>query len=115
MSKDDLVYVKDIYDCIVKIDKFLDAISLEDFAGNDEKQDAVIRNYEVMGEAVSRIKNEYKLANANVPWRNIKSMRNFLIHNYDEVDIKLIYKSAKKDLTPLKSALEILLNANTKK
>lgn len=109
MSKDDLVYIKDIFDCIVKINKFLDAVSLEEFAGNDEKQDAVIRNYEVMGEAVSRIKNEYKLANANVPWRNIKSM------SYDEVDVKLIYKSAKKDLSPLKSALEILLNANTEK
>ena len=49
MSKDDLVYVRDIYGFILKINKFLESVSLEEFADNAEKQDAVIRNYEVMG------------------------------------------------------------------
>lgn len=112
MSKDDLVYVQDIYDHLLKVIKYLDSVSLEDFADNMEKQDAVIRNYEVMGEAVSRIRKEFKEEHNEIPWKLIKAMRNFLIHDYEEVDIFLIYKSANKDLPMLKIALEKLLIAN---
>ena len=112
MSKDDLVYVRDIYGFILKINKFLESVSLEEFADNAEKQDAVIRNYEVMGEAVSRIRKEFKDNNKQIPWRNIKAMRNFLIHDYEEVDLELIFKSAKNDLPSLKIELEKLLNIN---
>ena len=66
-----------------------------------KSQDSVIRRLEIIGEAARRISEETRKAYPNLPWREMIGMRNFLIHDYDDVDIHIVWKTVKKDLPDL--------------
>ena len=110
MSKDNIVYLGHILNCVLKIQEYMKGITLEQFINNDEKQDAVVRNFEVIGEATSRISDEFKIKNNQLPWRKMKAMRNFLIHDYEEVDLKLVWEAIMVDLPELKTNIEKIIN-----
>lgn len=110
MKKDDLVYIGHINECILKIEEYMNSISMDEFIINTEKQDAVIRNFEIIGEATAKISIEFKMSHNEFPWRKMKSMRNFLIHDYDEIDMNLIWETIKLRLPDLKAKIEKILN-----
>ncbi|NCN58618.1 hypothetical protein COW99_01730 [Candidatus Roizmanbacteria bacterium CG22_combo_CG10-13_8_21_14_all_38_20] len=101
-------YIENILDSIVQIEKYLTEIKYDkkSFLENIEKQDAVIRRLEVIGEATKRLEEDYKSQFPNVPWKNMAGMRDVLIHDYDEVDIDLVWDTVSKDLVVLKEAIK---------
>jgi uncharacterized protein with HEPN domain len=106
MPKDDLAYIDHILKCIKKIRKFVKGVDKKEFARNELLQDAVIRNFEVIGEASKRISADFKKVYYEVPWKEISGMRDKLIHDYLGVDIDVIWKTIEQDLTVLNRALK---------
>lgn len=67
--------------------------------------DALVRNLEIIGEAVSRLSPALRSAHQDVPWRAIIGMRNTLIHQYFDVDTSVAIEAVEKDLDPLEEVL----------
>ncbi|MEM7816824.1 MAG: DUF86 domain-containing protein [Candidatus Aenigmatarchaeota archaeon] len=105
MKKDPKIFIEHILESIEIIQNYLKGLSKKEFLNSKEKQDAVIRRIEVIGEAVKNIPNEIKKKYPKIPWKNIAGMRDVLIHQYFGVDLELTYKTAKKDLVDLKKNL----------
>ena len=71
---------------------------------------SLVRLVEVIGEAASRISPEKQKQITQIPWPQIISMRNRLIHNYYEVDVDILWKTVTEDLPPLVTILEQVLD-----
>jgi len=67
---------------------------------------ALIRLFEVIGEAATRVSAEARARSADIPWRSITGMRNRLIHGYDVVDADAVWRAVHEDLPPLIGQLE---------
>jgi uncharacterized protein with HEPN domain len=72
-------------------------------------QDAVIRNFEVIGEAVKRIPESLKEERPDIPWRRIAGLRDVLIHQYMRVDLEAVWAIVRDDLPEFKQAVAEIL------
>lgn len=109
MSKrSDHLLVLDMLESIEKIFQYTNGLSEDDFIGNSEKSDAVIRNIEVIGEAAGNLSEDFQISNDTVPWRQIVGMRNRLIHGYFGVSLKTIWQVVCVDLPDLYDKLKRL-------
>lgn len=72
-------------------------------------QDAVIRRLEIIGEATRRVAEGTKTRFKHLPWREMQSMRNLLIHEYDEVDIREVWNTVKINLPPIIENLKAIV------
>lgn len=108
MLKDDSIYIEHILESINKIQRYVQDISKEEFINNDLLQDAVIRNFEIIGEASKKISPDLKLSYSMIPWREIAGMRDKLIHDYFGVDIEMIWITINEDLPTLLLQIEII-------
>jgi len=102
MNKEYAVYLNDIMGAISKIENFISDLSLEEFRQDIKTQDAVIRNFEVIGEAVKRIPDDFKKKYPEMPWRSAGDMRDFLIHDYPDIIPDVVWKTATEDLPKFK-------------
>lgn len=109
--KSDKVYLLNILDAIKRINKYLNGVSIEAFLKNTEKQDAVIRNIEIIGEAANSLSKEFHHKHKEIPWRDIIDMRNKLIHDYDSVDYAIVWDVYSSKLPALKKQLSLLLKS----
>lgn len=80
-------------------------LTFDSFKSDIKTQDAVIRNFEIIGEAGSKISEKYKGLKSNIPWDKIKALRNRLIHDYSGINLDTIWGIIKDDLEDLKSKL----------
>jgi uncharacterized protein with HEPN domain len=71
--------------------------------------DAVVRNFEIIGEATKNISAEVKEANPQIPWKEMAGMRDKLAHEYFGVDVEILWRTAKNRLPALKPQIEELL------
>ena len=106
--KDESVYLKHILDAIKKIQSYTSGGSKE-FFQNTLVQDAVIRNLEIIGEAVRNLSVEFRGKNPEVPWRSITALRNVLIHEYFGVELEIVWRVVQRRLPRLKRYVEMLL------
>ncbi|MBI2851748.1 MAG: DUF86 domain-containing protein [Chloroflexi bacterium] len=109
MNRDVLLYLDDILEAIRKIDKYADASSLDEFSNNGMAIDAIVRNFEVMGEATKHIPESIRRKYPAVPWKIMAGMRDVLIHQYFGVDIPALWKTIKEDLPGVEPQIEALL------
>lgn len=104
MHRDWKVYIEDIVTAIEKIERYMARQNLEQFLVNSEKQDAVIRNLEIIGEAAGKIPDQIKENCQAIEWRKIIGLRNILIHEYFGVSISMVWDIVQNKLSPLKIA-----------
>lgn len=108
-KRDELVFLDDILDCIIKIECYLDDVSEKDFEDNIEKQDAVIRRIEIIGEAVKKLSFSTRENYPEIPWREIAGMRDIVVHEYFGVSIEMIWKVASNDILELKPIIQKII------
>jgi len=107
VSRDPL-YLQHVLDAVGKIERYV-AVGHEEFMAASHWQDAVIRQLEIIGEAVKRISPEILQRRADIPWRRIAGMRDVLIHDYMGVDLEAVWRVTQQDLAQLRQAVEELL------
>ena len=112
MIKDNFTYLNHILTSINSIEEYSRGKSFEDLVANKMMQDAIIRQIEIIGEATSRISVVFKSEYPELPWVDMKDMRNKLIHNYFGVNIKHVWNVVVQDIQPLKLQIEKILNDN---
>jgi len=106
MKRDYKLYLNDIKDCIKQIEEYLKNISEEEFKRNKMLQDAVIRRFEIIGEASRNIPRALKEKNKQVPWFDMSQFRDLVAHGYFEVSVNRVWKVFKDDLPIIKKAME---------
>lgn len=109
MTKEYRDYLRDIFDSILSIENFVDGMTIQEFLTDLKTQFAVVRAFEIIGEAASKISNEIKEKYQDLPWREMVTMRNKLIHEYSGVSNAVIWQTIQQDLPSLKKGLEEIL------
>ena len=111
MSKrDSKLLLEDILEASNKIFSYLFDFSFEDFTNDSKTIDAVIRNFEIIGEAANRLSNEFKELHNNIEWYKIIGLRNRIVHEYMGVDTSIIWNISKDFLPPFHNDINLLLN-----
>ena len=115
MSSRDWVFrVQDILMAIDKIERYIKNTTMAQFHKDELVIDAVIRNFEIIGEASKAMPIAIRNSYADIPWSEMSGMRDILIHEYFGVDTKIIWHTAKKYLPPLRKQLLALLQEKSK-
>ena len=111
MRKDDSVYLRHVLDAIFRIEEYTQDITHENFLNSHLRQDGVIRQIEVIGEAVKKLSTELKGRHPEIPWKDVAGTRDKLIHDYFGVDLDAVWNTAKKDIPELKDEIREIIEA----
>lgn len=105
MSRDTSFYIEDIIKAIDSIHRFIQGQTYEQFLEDERNQFAVMKGLEIIGEAGNKIEKHVLEKYPQVKWRPIIAVRNILIHQYFDVDMKILWQIIHKDLPLLKKEL----------
>lgn len=104
------VYLEDIEGAIRRIKHYTAGLSQEAFSLDEKSVDAVIRNLEVIGEAVKRIPDSTRAAHPRIAWRKIAGLRDILAHQYFDVDIDIVWDVVHNKLPTLEEEIQQMLS-----
>ncbi len=108
-QRDWRLYAQDILLACDKIRRFVAGKSWEAFQADDLRQDAVMRNIEIIGEASAHLPKEVTATVPEVPWRLVIGMRNILAHAYFGVSLEIIWDAAITQVAPIEAAVRKIL------
>ena len=110
MSKRDVkLYVKDILEAIKAIEKFVEGMDFESFKEDDKTSSAVIRKFEIIGEATKNIPQSIKEKYLHIPWKEMAGFRDRLIHFYFGIKYDIVWDTIKLRLPELRNNIEKVL------
>ena len=101
--------LEDIYDAIKKIISYTKGMSYDDFICDDKTVDAVVRNFEIIGEASNRIPDDFKTEHPEIEWRRIVGFRNRIIHEYFGIDYENLWRIKNENIPTLSEFMEQIL------
>jgi uncharacterized protein with HEPN domain len=96
-------------ECIEKIESYTNNISAKEFLKNEMVQDAVIRNFEIIGEATKQLSKDFREKYSHIEWKKIAGMRDKLIHNYIGVDIEAVWAVVEDVFPDFKKELKTII------
>ncbi len=111
MSKrSDADLLEDIFISLEKIRLYISGMSYDDFVSDTKTQDAIIRNIEIMGEAIKKLSMKFRQMHNEIPWRLIAGTRDRLSHDYFGVNVDIVWEIATTDVPELKEKIAKLKN-----
>lgn len=111
MPRDFRVYLEDILGAISKIRRYTNGLSTQALAADEKTLDAVVRNLEVIGEAVKQLPPELRALEPNVDRQKIAGLRDILIHQYFGIDVAIIWDVIRNKLPALEASVTVMLSA----
>jgi uncharacterized protein with HEPN domain len=109
MKKDPIIYIEHISTCISRIKEYTEGIDEDDFLMNNLIQDAVIRNFEIIGEATKKLNDDFRNKYSGIEWKKIAGMRDKLIHDYFGVDLWAVWGVVENIIPTLDTQIEEIL------
>ena len=106
MSRDYKVYLDDVREAIGKIRRYTEGMSRDSFFADERTIDAVVRNLEVIGEAVKNLPGSMRDQYPDVEWQKIAGLRDILIHEYFGIDAEIIWDIVQTKLLALADRVE---------
>ena len=97
--------LNDMLDSIDRIEQYTEGMLFESFSSDQKTIDAVARNLQIIGEAASRLPDEFKEKHSNLEWHRIVGLRHRIVHDYFGMDIEIIWQILRKDLPELRQNL----------
>ena len=114
MSKRNIsLLLEDIKEGIDNIEHYTHGFTQNVFEKDRKTIDAVVRNFEIIGEAARALPDSYREVHQEIEWSQIIGLRNRVVHEYFDVDITIIWFIIEKELSPLKRKIEKQLNEET--
>ena len=111
MPKHSDVYAKDILEAVQKIELYTKDVSYKGFEQNSIIADAVVRNLEIIGEAVKNISSDIKAKHPEIEWKKIAGLRDILIHEYSSISLPIVWDIITTKLSSLKTAAKKIESA----
>ncbi|KKU13167.1 MAG: hypothetical protein UX17_C0025G0004 [Parcubacteria group bacterium GW2011_GWC2_45_7] len=109
MKRNPKLFIADIFESIELIEKHINGLTYNEFLKDITAQDAVIRRFEIIGEATKNVPDYIKQEHMQIPWKQMAGMRDMLTHEYFGIVTKRIWDTIKKDLPKLKKQIEKIL------
>jgi len=109
-EKSDLVFIEHILESVDAIIEFSDGIDIGDLDSDRLRRSAIVREIEIIGEAVKNISEETKSRYGEIVWRDIVGTRNKMIHHYFGVDLGIVWRIVKHDIWVKTFLKELLLH-----
>jgi uncharacterized protein with HEPN domain len=109
MPRDYKVYLEDILEAARQIRLYTSGTTMQEFASDRKTLDAVVRNLEIIGEAIKKIPESVRFKRPQVEWKRIAGLRDILIHEYFGVDSEIVWDILKNKLPPLEKEIAALL------
>lgn len=106
------LYLEDILDSIVNILKYTKNSSYNQFLKDRKTVDAVVRNFEIIGEATRQLPKELKEKHQQIEWKSMIDFRNVVVHEYFAIDLEIMWDIIKTKLPELKLKIKKLLAKN---
>ena len=110
--RDHRLFLNDIVEGIERIQEYTSDMDYETFCADRKTVDAVVRNFEIIGEAAKNIPAEVKDGHPDVPWHEMAAIRDKVIHGYFDLIFSIIWETTKVDLPSLKAQIEEILNGD---
>ena len=107
-------YLKDIRISISEIQEFSAGMTFEEFSYDRKTIHAVVRCFEIIGEAAKNLPEELKSKHPGIPWREITGMRDKMIHEYFGVNLQIVWQTIEEDLPSLEAAIKKLIDEEQK-
>jgi len=115
-NRDFIIFLEDIVDSAELIEKYTKNYSKKKFSSDEQVRDAVIRRFEIIGEAAKHLPPNIKKNYKDIDWKKIAGMRDILIHEYFGVNIDKVWKTIKEDIPDLrKKILKIVKDLEAKR
>jgi len=108
-ERDRRLLLEDMLEAALKIKRYTDGYELNAFLSDDKTLDAVIRNFEIIGEAAGRIDEEFKSENTELSWTHLRGFRNRIVHEYFGIDYEIVWAIIESDLETYIEWLEVYL------
>lgn len=109
MRKNPIIYIEHISICIARIKEYTAGIDEAGFLANNLIQDAVIRNFEIFGEATKKLNEDFRATYSDIEWKKIAGMRDKLIHDYIGVDLWAVWGVVEKIIPSLELQIQEIL------
>ncbi len=92
--------------------RFVDGMGLDDYLADEKTRYAVMRGYEILGEAVRHLPDRLKSENSAIPWATMAAVRNRIVHGYFGIDDSILFTTIEQDLKSLLPRIEALVRAH---
>ena len=103
--------LEDILEAAEKILQYVKGMSFEDFEDDDKTVDAVIRNFEIIGEASNLLPDEIKAKYPEIDWYRIRGFRNRIVHHYFGVDLQIVWEIISNQIPNLINSLRQIIQS----
>ena len=94
-----------IIQAVERIKRYTKGISYESFIADDTIYYAVVKNIEIIGEAANMLTSDFQAAHPETPWKMIKGMRNYIVHEYFQIDNNVVWSVVTKNLSELETQI----------